>query len=50
MRDAAFMIAVMCALELIRWGLGTPVAYAVAVTLLVCCVAFLWHAGSKEKR
>jgi hypothetical protein len=46
MRDAAFIVAVICALSVIDHVFGKPVGLAVALTALIACLLFLYHAGA----
>jgi hypothetical protein len=48
MSDAVVIVATIGAFEIIELPLGRAVAIAVAVTVLIACIAFLYHAGKKS--
>jgi hypothetical protein len=47
MKDAAVCIGTIAAFELLKFCSGASIALAVAGTTLICCLAFLWHAGKE---
>jgi hypothetical protein len=46
-QDVAIVLGTVCLLEGLKFAFGWPVAFAVASTSLVFCIAFLWFAGKE---
>lgn len=49
-QDVAIVIATILALNIVQLLFGKAVVLAVAVTLLTCLIAFLYHVGGKRDR